>query len=303
MSDIAIAIHGGAGPDSAYIRKNLTEYMQALEEICKKGYEHLRSRNSMDTVFEVLSQLEDEPLFNAGRGSALNEEGKICMDAAVMDGNDLKTGAVAMINQVRNPSRLVQEILKESNNCFLGSSGAMKLAAELGLPLEPESYFVTEHQVDTFIKTRDKAEFQHQLSQKIHGTTGVVVIDKHGNVASGTSSGGTENCLRGRIGDSCVIGAGIYANNKTCAVSATGSGEFLIRGVVAYDLACYLEYTGQHIEEACRYIIHDRNRDIRGDMGVIAVDKHGRIGMSFNSQRMHRAWIGLDGELHVKIYS
>ena len=304
MANVAIAIHGGAGSDNDFIRKHLYEYEDSLARICKTGYKMLKKgASSTDVLFEVLKNLEDDPLYNAGRGSALNEHGKAQMDAAVMEGKSLRTGAVAILERVKNPSAFVKEVMKDTHHVFLGGNDAQELAFRKNLQEMPASYFVTDHQVDLYLEKNSGESVLDMLKKKMHGTVGVVVADKNKNIAAGTSSGGTENSMAGRIGDSCVIGGGCYANNNTCAVSGTGDGEYLIQGVIAHSVASYLEYIPEAtVQEACDYVIFQKNKKIEGDIGVIAVDHYGSIGISFNCERMHRAWIGTDGELYVRNY-
>ena len=299
----AIVIHGGAGSVDEFVKNNYSAIQGSLARIVKAGYDMLHGgAPALEVVFEVLAQLEDDPLFNSGRGSALNEFGRIEMDAAAMDGKELLTGAVALLQHVKNPSALVREIMKDTSHSMLGAHGALALAKEKKLPLEPEAYFVTQHQVDKFLARRSNKSVQEKLREKIHGTVGVAAVDKRGNVAAATSSGGTPNSMAGRIGDSCIIGSGCYANNKTCAVSATGDGEYIIQGVVAHYISCLADMRGMRVDEACRYTVHEKHKDIKGDLGVIAVDPEGNIGMAFNAERMHRAWMTADGTVNVMIY-
>jgi beta-aspartyl-peptidase (threonine type) len=301
--NFGIGIHGGASADTAFIRKNLKAYEESLAFICNTGFELLKKRTSaMDTVFAVLELCENDPLFNSGRGSSLNEEGRVHMDAAVMNGKDLSAGAVAMVEGVKNPSALVREVLKHTNHIFLGGEGAMRLAATKNLELMPESYFITTHQVDNFLRYGPHETLQDKLRKKMKGTNGVVVVDHWGNLAAGSTTGGTANALAGRIGDTCVLGAGCYANNETCAITATGDGEFIIQGVVAHHVSCVMEMKGESIQNACDYVVHKKNGKIKGDLGVIGIDRKGNIGIAFNTERMHRAWMTSKQDLQVKIY-
>ncbi len=300
---IGIAIHGGASRDDEFTRKHVREYEESLSRICTEGHKMLLGRKAaIDTVFEVLAMLEDDPLFNSGRGSALNEEGRVHMDAAVMEGKDLKAAAVALLEHVKNPSALIREILKDATHIFLGGAGAQEMAVKKAVQLMPESYFITDRQVRNFLEKKESETLQDKLRKKHKGTTGVVVTDKWGNVAAGTSTGGTENSLHGRMGDSCVLGAGCYANNDTCAISATGDGEFIIQGVIAHAISCHMEYTGAGIQDACTYLVNKKNKNIKGDLGVIGIDPKGNIGIAFNTERMHRAWINHHQPLQVKVY-
>jgi len=303
MQPFAIAIHGGAGADEPFIRLRIAEYEAGLRESAEAGYNVLkRGGSALDAVEAAVMALEDNYLFNAGRGSALNEEAKVQMDAAIMEGKDLRSGAVAMLESVKNPIRLAKTILEHTDQAFLGADGALKLAREKKLELRPFAYFATNHQYDKFLEESSKGSLLELLKKKMHGTTGAVALDKKGNIAAACSSGGTPGCLSGRIGDSCMIGSGYYANNKTCAVSATGDGEYIIRSTVAHSISAMIEYTGKSIQEICDHVVHEKNSGIEGDLGVVAIDPKGNIGIAFNSPRMHRAWIGADGRLHVAIY-
>jgi L-asparaginase / beta-aspartyl-peptidase len=302
-ANVGIGIHGGASADSDFIRKNVKAYEESLEFICRKGYELLRKKTSaLDTVFAVLELCENDPLFNSGRGSALNEEGRIHMDAAVMEGRDLKAGAVAMVEKVKNPSALIREILKDATHIFLGGEGAMRLAALKELEFMPDSYFITTNQVDAFLERKHLDSLSDKIRRKMKGTNGVVVVDQWGDLAAGSTTGGTANSLAGRIGDACVLGAGCYAHNDSCAVVATGDGEFIIQGVVGHYVACCVEMKGMGIQEACDYVVHSRNKKIRGDLGVMGIDPAGNIGLAFNTERMHRAWMSQKQKLQVKVY-
>jgi beta-aspartyl-peptidase (threonine type) len=303
MNEIAIAIHGGASSDSEFIRQHKAAYETGLGAAIQAAYTVLKNGGSaLDAVELAVNYLEDDPLFNAGRGSALNHEGQVEMDAAIMDGRTLKAGAVAMAKGIKNPVSLAKKVLSETNHVLLSSDGAQKLAQDTGIGLASDNYFVTDHQLNE-LQAAQAEEYQADLLKKQkHGTVGAVALDQYGNVAAATSTGGTSNSLAGRVGDSCIIGAGCYANNQTCAVSATGDGEYIITGVIAGTISLYMELTGKNLQEACEYVIHERNKDTPADMGVISIDRKGEIGITFNCERMHRAWIDTTGQLSVKIY-
>jgi beta-aspartyl-peptidase (threonine type) len=302
MHNFAIAIHGGAGEDSPFIKENYSGYEQGLKEAAEAGQAVLKNKGTaMDAVIAAVCTLENNPLFNAGRGSALNHEGKIEMDAAVMNGQDLKAGAVAMVTGVKNPVVLAHAVMEKTNHVLLAGPGATEFARSMDMPLEEESYFITQHQLDELNSARQESE-DSLLQKPVRGTVGAVAMDMFGNVAAATSTGGTSNSLPGRIGDSCMIGAGCYASNNTCAVSGTGDGEFLIRGVTAHSIAMLMEARGCSVQQACDEVVHQRSIP-GGDIGVIAVTAAGEIGISFNSERMHRAWSNGDGDLTIKIYS
>lgn len=302
MSKYAIVIHGGAGPGYPYLRKNFKAYEKGLENAAAAGYKKLQTGGSAQDAVEIaVRMLEDNELFNAGRGSCLNTLGEVEMDAAFMNGRNLKAGAVAMVRNVKNPISLARVIMNKTNHVFLSGYGALEIAKYEGLVLEKDSYFITEHQQQEYKKLSAKETVEQVLRKKIYGTVGAVAVDKRGNIAAGTSTGGTSNCLPGRVGDSCVIGAGCFADNKTCAVSGTGLGEYLIRGVVAHTISMFVE-RGMTIQQACDHVIHSRNKNIKGDIGVIAVTAKGEIGIAFNTKVMKRAWIAKNEKINVKIY-
>jgi len=308
MNKIAIAIHGGAGPDSDYIKQNTKEYKQGLKEAINQAYAMLEEGSSaVDVVEAAIKALEDNPLFNAGKGSALTENANVEMCASIMNGFDLKCGAAAIVKNVRNPIRLARQIMEKTKHIYLGSIGAAEFAKQLNLPMEPDAYFITEHQFSTYEQTRKKINDNgqqlaiEQLDKK-HGTVGAVALDLKGNLAAGTSTGGTDFCKPGRIADSSMIGAGTYANNETCAVSATGEGELHMQHVTAFHISALMEYKGLSLREACHYLIHEKLKHINGDMGLIAVDTKGNLVAEFNTPRMHRAMKSSSQQLIVEIY-
>jgi beta-aspartyl-peptidase (threonine type) len=303
MQRIAIAVHGGAGPDSDYIKNNITGYEQGLRAAVESGYAILeKGGTAMQAVEEAVRILEDNPLFNAGKGSALNNKGEVEMDASIMNGQSLKAGAVAGVKKIKNPITLARFILERTTHVLIAGDGALELARENDIQLESDEYFVTEYQYKTFEEESKNESPQQLLSKQVHGTVGAVALDQNGNLAAATSTGGTTNSLPGRIGDSCLIGAGCYANNDTCAISGTGDGEFLISGVIAHSVSSVIEYTKCSIQQACDYIIHEKNKNSKGDMGVISINAAGEFGIAFNSERMHRAWMSSEIPLQVKVY-
>ncbi|MCP0912981.1 MULTISPECIES: isoaspartyl peptidase/L-asparaginase family protein [Legionella] len=303
MSKIAFAVHGGASNSYPFLKKNLKEYEEGLAEAAQAGYKILRRGGSaLNAVEEGVKVLEDNPIFNAGRGSALNCQGEIEMDASIMDGKTLKAGAVSMVRSVKNPISLARIITYKTKHVFLSGYGALEVARNEGIYLEADSYFYTDHMQEIFRKLSKHETIQKIMEKKIYGTVGAVALDRRGNLAAGTSTGGTSNCLPGRIGDSCVIGAGCYANNKTCAVSGTGEGEYLIRGVIAHTISMMVELKQMGMQEACDYVLHKRHNNRRGHIGVIAINAAGEIGISFNTPIMKRAWISADEPLQVKIF-
>ena len=308
MNKIAIAIHGGAGPDSDYIKQNLEGYKEGLKQAINEAYSMLEEGSSaVDVVEAAIKSLEDNPLFNAGRGSALTEDASVEMCASIMSGFDLNCGAAAIVKNVRNPIRLARQIMERTKHIYLGSIGAAEFAKQINLPMEPDAYFLTEHQFEQYQKTRyEENDNGQQLAinqlNKKHGTVGAVALDLKGNLAAGTSTGGLDFCKPGRIADSSMIGAGTYANNETCAVSTTGEGELHIQHVTAFHISALMEYKGMGLREACHYLIHEKCKNINGDMGLIAVDCKGNLVAEFNTARMHRAMRSTSQSLIVEIY-
>ncbi len=308
MKKFSIAIHGGAG---TLIKGLMTEekeamYKGALDEALEKGHAVLKNGgSSLDAVEVSVNHLEDTPLFNAGKGSVFTNNGTHEMDAAIMEGKTLKAGAVSLITGIKNPISLARDVMEKSEHVFLAGEGAMRFAKANGYSIEDPEYFYDEHRYQQWQNIKDSDTFQldHSMKQEgKFGTVGAVACDKYGNIAAATSTGGMTNKKWGRIGDSPVIGSGTYANNKTCAVSCTGSGEFFIRGVVAYDVSCLMEYKGLSLKEATSIVIQDRLLKMGGDGGLIAVDANGNIAMEFNTEGMYRASLDIKGEKEVGIY-
>ena len=309
----SIAIHGGAGTlvKGLMTPEKEEQYKSALDDALERGYAILEKGGSaIDAVETSVKVLENSPLFNAGKGSVFTNEGTHEMDAAIMDGKSLQAGAVSLITGIKNPVSLARDVMDKSDHVFLAGEGAMRFAKSLDYELEDPEYFYDELRYQQWQEIKDSDKFQLDHSEKKDskfGTVGAVACDKDGNIAAATSTGGMTNKRWGRVGDSPIIGAGNYANNKTCAVSCTGSGEFFIRGVVAYDVSCLMEYKGMTVEEAASEVINKRVLEIGGDGGLIAVDTQGNIAMPFNTEGMYRAFktSSLDGkaeEKKIKIY-
>lgn len=301
MRKFVIVVHGGAGSLSPYLKQHELEQKEGLKEALCAGHQLLKQgKSALAAVEKAVIKLEDNPLFNAGRGSVLNANGEVEMDASIMDGSDLKAGAVCMVRNVKNPIVLARNIMLKTKHVLLSGYGALELAKFHDITLEPDAYFITDHQFEAFQKASRRIH-KSTKAKKTSGTVGAVAIDKNGNLAAATSTGGTSYSLPGRIGDSCIIGAGCYANNKTCAVSGTGEGEFLITGVVAHTISMLVELKGYTIQKACHQVIHKRVRLPKKDMGVISLDKKGNIGIAFNTQSMPRGYIDHEGNLIVHI--
>ncbi|MES2464848.1 MAG: isoaspartyl peptidase/L-asparaginase [Armatimonadota bacterium] len=307
-----LVIHGGAG---TILRENLTprleaEHLEALEAALRIGYSALQSAggSSLDGVAAAVQYLEDCPLFNAGRGSVFTHDGSIEMDAAVMDGGTGKAGAVTGVRTVRNPVLLARKVLEQSPFAMLAGTGAEAFAASVGIPRTDPEYFRTEdrwQQLQTQLRHEtENATATMSLSEdNKFGTVGAVAVDRGGNVAAATSTGGMTNKRYGRIGDSPVIGAGTWAENATCAVSATGHGEYFIRHAAAHDIAARMAYAGRSVSEAAYEVIHERLMPVGGAGGVIAIDANGNATLPFNTAGMYRGYITESGETSIAIYS
>ncbi len=295
--EYAIAIHGGAGntKPADFPEKAREKYKDKLQEALQKGTELLESGTSaVKTVEEVINILENSPLFNAGKGAVFTHQGKNELDASIMNGKNLNAGAVAGVTNIKNPITAAKQVMLNSDHVMLAGSGASRFAKKEELQIVDTSYFYTER--------RWKA-LQKYLKDEKNGTVGCVVLDKKGNLAAGTSTGGRTNKKFGRIGDSPIIGAGTYANNKTCAVSATGHGEYFIRYTVAHDISALMEYESLPLQKAADRVIKEKLVKVDGDGGVIAADKNGNITFSFNTSMMFRAFAKSSGESDVKIFN
>jgi beta-aspartyl-peptidase (threonine type) len=317
-STFGFAIHGGAG---TILKSNMTPEMEAayrdkLKEALLAGYNILKNDGkSLDAVEAAIRILEDSPLFNAGKGAVLTNEGTAEMDASIMDGKTLMAGAVAGVKHIKNPISLARMVMEQSPHVLMAGEGAEAFARQHGVELMPQEYFITERRQKELQKVKEEEKKQSNPSkgtspekpgqapeEKKHGTVGAVALDKFGNLAAGTSTGGKTNKKFGRIGDSPIIGAGTYANNQTCAVSATGDGEYFIRSVVAYDISALMEYKGMSLKDAANLVIMDKLKKLGGGGGVIAIDKDGHISMPFNTPGMYRGYVGADGKVVIEIY-
>jgi len=315
MNKFSIAIHGGAGTllKGQMTPEKETAYRKALDNALEQGYQILETGGSaVDAVEASVKSMENSPLFNAGKGSVFTAEGTHEMDAAIMEGKDLQAGAVTLIAGIKNPIELARLVMDKSEHVFLAGEGAMQFAKSNGFTVENNDYFYDKLRYEQWqeIKGSDNFQLDHsahasrQAGKKDakFGTVGAVACDQNGNLAASTSTGGMTNKKWGRVGDSPMIGAGNYANNKTCAVSCTGSGEFFIRGVVAYDVSCLMEYKDWSIKKAASEVINKRILEIGGDGGLIAVDAKGNIAMPFNTEGMYRAFKTSDGTKEIAIY-
>jgi beta-aspartyl-peptidase (threonine type) len=282
------------------------EYTAALQHALDAGHAVLsKAGSALDAVEAAVRVLEDCPLFNAGRGSVFTADGTHQMDASIMEGLTRNAGAVSLITGIRNPISLARDVMEKSQHVFLAGDGAMHFAKTLGYILEEPSYFHNDLRHKQWLDLRDSEAFQLDHSDKKDskfGTVGAVACDVHGNLAAATSTGGMTNKKWGRVGDSPMIGAGTYANNATCAISCTGSGEFFIRGVVAYDVSCLMEYRGLSLADAASEVIQNRVLKLGGDGGLIAVDAQGNIAMPFNTEGMYRGFVTSAGNTGIAIY-
>ena len=314
MQKHTIVIHGGAG---TIVKDDMTpeleaEYLKGLQGALDAGYAVLEEGGSaVNAVKAAIVILEDNLLFNAGRGSVFTKKGVQEMDAAIMDGTDLSAGAVAGVRNVRNPIELATEVMRNSNHVFLSGKGANDFAIKQGIKLEPDEYFFSQFRYDQWKAIRDSdnysldhthSDIDELMKDKKFGTVGAAACDVNGNIAAGTSTGGMTNKKYGRIGDSPLIGAGTYANNKTCAISCTGHGEIFIRAVAAYDVSALMEYKGEPLNKACDQVVNQRLHVMGGEGGLIAVDGQGNASMVFNSAGMYRGVKSSDGTNEVAIY-
>lgn len=308
MKKISIAIHGGAG---TLVKGMMTPekekaYKKALKIALNKGYSLLeKGHSALEAVEAAVRSLEDCPLFNAGKGSVFTANEIHEMDASIMDGKTLKAGAVTLITGIKNPVSLARDVMEKSEHVFLAGEGAMQFAKQLNYTLEDQAYFYDEFRHQQWLEIKDTESFQldHSIKKDSKfGTVGAVACDAQGNIAAATSTGGMTNKKFGRIGDSPMIGAGNYANNKTCAVSCTGSGEYFIRGVVAYDVACLMEHKNMTLKKASEEVILKRILEIGGDGGLIAADSKGNIALVFNTEGMYRAYKTSEGLEEISIY-
>jgi len=309
MSKFTIAIHGGAGTIS---KKSMTPekeaaYLKALNDALTAGYAILEKKGeALDAVKAAVIELENNILFNAGKGSVFTNTETHEMDASIMDGKNLSAGAVAALKNIRNPVALAYAVMKKSEHVFLIGRGAEEFAKQNGIVFEADEYFYSEFRYKQLQKAKQANEtaLDHDINidDRKFGTVGAVACDVNGNLAAATSTGGMTNKQFGRVGDSPIIGAGTYANNKTCAISCTGHGEPFIRAVTAYDVSCLMEYKGLSLEEAINIVVNDKLIKIDGDGGMIGVDAQGNAALIFNSEGMYRGVKSGDGRADIAIY-
>lgn len=317
---LGFVIHGGAGVISkgTLTPEKEKEFRAKLEEAILAGYRALQGgKSSLDAVEIAIRILEDSPLFNAGKGAVFTHDGKNELDASIMDGKTLGAGSVAGVRRVKNPITLARAVMEKSPHVMMVGDGAEQFAAEQKIELVDPKYFWTQHRWDALQQVlkeekekslakpgmaSNETEEISRLPSNRFGTVGAVALDKDGNLAAGTSTGGMTNKRYGRVGDAPIIGAGTYANNLTCAVSATGWGEYFIRLGVARDIASMMEYRAMPVQSAADVVIKQKLQKLGGDGGVIALDKFGNIGISFNSEGMYRAYINSEGKAVVEIY-
>jgi beta-aspartyl-peptidase (threonine type) len=300
----AIAIHGGAGavPRATLSPEREQQYRAGLEAALDGGYAVLaRGGPSLEAVTAAVRILEDDPLFNAGRGAALTREGAAELDAAIMDGRQQRAGAVAAVRHVKNPVELARRVMEKSRHVLLVGPGAEEFALEEGFALVPNLYFRTPERISQ-LEHEQRGERVADLVPPTQGTVGAVARDRDGNLAAATSTGGMTNKRPGRVGDSPIIGAGTYAKNGVCAVSATGHGEYFIRAVAAHHVCAAVEYRGLSLELAMRELLNDILRGLGGDGGLIGVDRDGRIVMEFSTEGMYRGARDSSGRSEIAIY-
>jgi len=333
QSKVAIAIHGGAG---TILRENMSdeqeaEYRAKLEEALQAGYRVLENGGtSLDAVVSAIQIMEESPLFNAGKGAVFTNEGKNELDAAIMDGETRKAGAVAGISSVKSPVAAARAVMDNSPHVMMIGQGAEQFASEQGLETVDPSYFYTDRRFEQLerIRNTEKQELDHdgdrrpgdrrpgdkssedkkqgyldaKFPDRKFGTVGAVALDQNGNIAAATSTGGMTNKRYGRVGDVPVIGAGTYADNATAAISATGHGEYFIRSVVAYDITALMKYQNKSVQEAANEVVKDKLVEMGGGGGVIAIDHDGNVAMPFNTKGMYRGSIDTEGKVYIGIY-
>jgi beta-aspartyl-peptidase (threonine type) len=320
QNNITLVIHGGAG---TITRQNMTPekekaYREVLNQALQTGYAILKKGGtSLDAVEATVRVMEDSPLFNAGKGAVFTHEGKNEMDAAIMDGKNLMAGSIASVTTIRNPISTARKVMEKSEHVMMIGSGAEAFAKKQGMEIVDPSYFYTDARWKALqnAQKEEKTSLDHTgdttgaliddkifIEGKKFGTVGCVALDKFGNLAAATSTGGMTNKRYGRVGDAPIIGAGTYANNATCAISATGHGEFFIRAVVGYDISALMEYKGYSVKKAADEVVMKKLVQRGGEGGVIALDRKGNFAMPFNSEGMYRGYIKADGSSEVLIY-
>jgi len=313
IQNFGIVIHGGAG---TILKENMSDsleqaYEQKLEEAIRTGHEILANGGTaMEAVQRTINVMEDSPLFNSAKGAVFTNEGKNELDASIMDGKTLNAGAIAGVTNVKNPINLAYEVMTNSEHVLLSGKGAEQFAKEQGLEIVDPEYFYTENRFKAMERARKRdqeesnktAFYDPFIKDEKFGTVGCAALDKNGNLAAGTSTGGMSNKKYNRIGDAPIIGAGTYANNKTAAISSTGWGEYFIRGVVAYDISAMMEYKGVSLKEATHEVIQNKLPELGGNGGIISIDNDGNVSMEFNTAGMYRASMNTNGDLEIGIY-
>jgi len=298
----AIVIHGGAGvmSEEKMTKEQQGEYKAKLNEALELGDKMLKEgAEAIDVVVSVINIMEDSPLFNAGKGAVFTHDEKVELDASIMEGKTLNAGAVAGVQDIKNPINAAREVMLHSEHVFLSGTGASEFAKIQGLEIVPNNYFYTDSRYESLMKLKKQ---ERERTQKDNtGTVGCAVLDTHGNICAGTSTGGMTNKKYGRIGDAPVIGAGTYANNLTCAISCTGHGEYYIRLGFARDISALMEYKNLSVKEACQEEIR-KLTELNGTGGVIAIDADGNIAMEFNTSGMFRGYLKSTGEKEIAIF-
>jgi beta-aspartyl-peptidase (threonine type) len=314
-NSFAIVIHGGAGgiKREYFTEEQQAAYAQKLQEALNAGYDVLEKGGiSLDAIQAAINIMEDSPLFNAGKGAVYNSEGNQEMDAAIMDGNTLNSGAVAGVNHIKNPILAARIVMDSSKHVMLSGKGAEIMAAKYGIEMVDSSYFFTEKRLNQLkgIQGKEKTKLDHSafliknelIDDHKYGTVGAVAIDKNGNIAAGTSTGGMTNKKYGRIGDVPIIGAGTYANNLTCGISATGTGEYFIRTVAAHEVSSFIKYKQLNPSEALHEVLFNQIGPLGGEGGMILIDKAGDVYWDFNSTGMFRGFKKSNGETKVEMF-
>lgn len=308
MSAYTLVIHGGAG---TILKQDMTPakeeaYSNALQYSLDAGSLILQNGGTaIEAVKAAVISLENNVLFNAGRGSVFAKDGSQEMDACIMDGSNLMAGAVSAVKNIRNPVELAYAVMTQSEHVMLNGKGANDFAKKIGIAIEPDDYFFSQYRYDQwkFAQENNATILDHTaLKDKKFGTVGAAALDQYGNIAAATSTGGMTNKQYGRVGDSPIIGAGTYANNNTCAISCTGHGEMYIRAVAAYDVSCLMEYKGLSLQAAMDIVVHDKLMKINGEGGMIGVDAKGNAALVFNSEGMYRGIKTSEGQNEVAIY-
>lgn len=298
---IAIALHAGTGPDNTLIKGNLTAFKLGLTQAIYRGHKVLQIGGSaLDAIEEAVALLEDNPLYKAARGAAMNSRGEIELDAVIMDGKNMKAGAVSMLRNIKNPIKLARVVMSKTNHIRLTGKDALVLANDYNLEIESDTYFVTGGQYYEFIKDTRWMSEKELYARKSNGTVGAVALDKYGRLAAATSTGEPGVLRSDKINESWMIGSTCYADSRYCAVSTCGDKNTLTQYKVARTICDIIKTTGCSIQNACDQLIRDEN--INGDIGIVAIDTLGHIGLGFNGGYMMRAWIANFGAVQVDIY-